>query len=66
MEALHKEMGRTVLKLMAHPESTLEQLWGVRLQYAERQEQLSEMRQQLRKHFKDGSYLSERYPWNNS
>jgi hypothetical protein len=64
MEALHKDMGHTILELMAHPNATLEQLWLARLQYADNIAELKDMRATLRKHFKDGPYLSEKYPWN--
>ena len=66
-EKLQAEMGQTVLKLMAHPECTLEQLWLVKMQYSERQQQFIEMKQQLRDlfpHYGEGVF-GKPYPWNN-
>lgn len=64
-EALNDEMGRTVLKFMAHPDATLEQLWAVRLKYADNYAEFNDMRKQLRTMFWDGRFSFERYPWNN-
>jgi hypothetical protein len=61
---LHNRMGDTVLELMQHPDATLEQLWAVRLQYADSHNEFNDMRKQLRKMFWDGSYYFEKYPWN--
>ena len=62
---LNAEMGDTVLELMRHPEATLEQLWAVRLRYADNYEAFNDMRKQLRTMFWDGVYYDEKYPWNN-
>ena len=60
---LQAEMGQTVLKFAAHPDCTLQQLWLVKMQYSERQQQFNEMRKQLRTMYWDcGPW--ERYPWN--
>lgn len=61
---LNAEMGDTVLKVMRHPQATLEQLWAIRLQYADNYETFNDMRKQLRTMFWDGSYYDEKYPWN--
>ena len=61
---LQDEMGQTVLELMRHPSATLEQLWAVRLQYADNCESFNDMRKQLRGLFKNGNYSFEVYPWN--
>ena len=61
---LHNDMGRTVLELMRHPDSTLEQLWAARLQYADSYNEFNDMRKQLRTMYWDGPYLSDKYPWN--
>lgn len=63
-EKLHAEMGRTILKLMGHPDATLEQLWSIRLRYADECESFNGMRKRLRELFKDGVYYTEKYPWN--
>jgi hypothetical protein len=61
---LHNRMGQTVLELMQHPDATLEQLWAVRLQYADSYAEFNDMRKQLRSLFWDGSWYTEKYPWN--
>ena len=62
--ALHNEMGNTILELMRHPDSTLEQLWAARLQYADNYAEFNDMRKQLRTMYWDGPYSFEKYPWN--
>jgi hypothetical protein len=61
---LQGKLGQTVLKLMRHPDSTLEQLWGLRLTYADDCESFNEMRKQLRTMYWNGSGYMEKYPWN--
>ena len=61
---LNAEMGDTVLEVMRHPQATLEQLWALRLQYADNYETFNDMRKQLRTMFWDGNYYDEKYPWN--
>ena len=63
---LQNDMGNTILELMRHPDSTLEQLWGARLTYADNYAEFNDMRKQLRSLFWDGGSLFEKYPWNNS
>jgi hypothetical protein len=62
---LNADMGNTVLEMMRHPDATLEQLWALRLRYADNYAEFNDMRTQLRKMYWDGSYFSEKYPWNN-
>lgn len=62
---LNNDMGNTVLEMMRHPDATLEQLWAVRLQYADSYNEFNDMRKQLRKMYWDGVYYTEKYPWNN-
>jgi len=61
---LHNRMGQTVLEMMRHPDATLEQLWAVRLQYADSYNEFNDMRKQLRAMYWDGTYQVDRYPWN--
>lgn len=61
---LHNRMGQTVLEMMRHPDATLEQLWAVRLQYADSYAEFNDMRKQLRSLFWDGGSYFEKYPWN--
>jgi hypothetical protein len=61
---LHNRMGQTVLEMMRHPDATLEQLWAVRLQYADNYAEFNDMRKQLRSLFWDGDSYFEKYPWN--
>jgi len=61
---LQNRMGQTILELMRHPDSTLEQLWAARLTYADNYNEFNDMRKQLRAMYWDGSWYTERYPWN--
>jgi len=63
-EKLNNDMGNTVLEMMRHPDATLEQLWALRLQYADSYAEFNDMRRQLRTMFWDGVYYTEKYPWN--
>jgi hypothetical protein len=58
------DMGNTILELMRHPDATLEQLWAARLQYADNYAEFNDMRKQLRTMYWDGSWYTEKYPWN--
>lgn len=61
---LQAELGQTVLKFAAHPDCTLQQLWLVKMQYAESCNSFNEMRKQLRDMYWDGSFYDQKYPWN--